>query len=167
MAFTRPSYDVDNIQNATVDTNEQLTMTADQFKILLDKVGKDAQDYIKNTLLPQLENKVAAGYLGALNIVDGTTASNIQAELIRLRNDQEGLVIGQIPDESIVKGKLDPEILNDINSKIKLVDRYNTPTLEIIKGTQITGDIIPKTWTVDVESLSFHNGNTKLSASSR
>jgi hypothetical protein len=31
----------------------------------------------------------------------------------------------------------------------------------------LTADIIPKTWTVDVESLSFHNGNTKLSASSR
>lgn len=75
MAIRRPSYAVNNIQTLANVVKGQ----PNELKQAFDKVGSDNKDYIANVLI-----------------------SDIEAEYVTTE-DIEGLIVGQVPDGTVVK----------------------------------------------------------------
>jgi len=94
-AITAPVYDVDNNQQQ----DRQPTLSYTDFQILLDKVGKDGQDYLIDDLIAELQAE-AAGTAGIFTIgSDGVSfaGDNLGDNLAQAKAEIDGLVAGMLP----------------------------------------------------------------------
>ncbi len=106
--ITAPTYDVDNNQQQ----DRKPTMDYVAFQTLLDKVGKDGRDYLINDLIAELQS-VISNQSGSFTIghnTIGITADNVGDALIEIKDALDGIVLGQIPDNTLTEAKMAAEM---------------------------------------------------------
>ena len=130
MKLTNFNKEVDNISRLSDRPNVEDGYTAASLKALFDKAGVDIKDYINQVLLPELE-ATKNGESGADRIGSGeipsVPGSSVQAKLISLSEQVNGIVNGVIPDGSVTPEKFAPEIAAFLTSASMRVNMYTEP----------------------------------------
>lgn len=108
MAFTRitdPTNNIASLANQPVEAPATLKQKFDQ-------IGEDLKDYVNNTLLTELESSTL-GSDGAKSVglkLSQITATNVNGAVLELYNAITGIVLGQIPDNSLTNLKLGTDV---------------------------------------------------------
>lgn len=130
MKITEFNSDVENISKLSDRPNIEDGYTAASLKALFDKAGVDIKDYINRVLLPELEG-TKNGESGADRIGSGEIPSlpgnSVQAKLVSLSEQINGIVNGVIPDGSVTPEKFASEIADFLTSASMRVNMYTEP----------------------------------------
>lgn len=112
MAFTQPSYAVNNVQQLADIVQGQSTA----LKTTFDKTGLDTKTFLI-ALLAELEAATASASLGASPVATGA-GSTVQSNLAFTYAAIVGVVLGQIPNNSLTVDKFafDPATQTELDS---------------------------------------------------
>lgn len=106
--LTQSTVATDNIQNQP----DQVVSQAVALKLSFDQYGIDSKAYNNNTLLVELQSETV-GTSGSNAIGHGSaniTANNVGDALEEIKADITGVVLGQIPDNSLTNAKLASDV---------------------------------------------------------
>lgn len=116
MSFTRSTTDV-NVHRNMPDYPSNEGYTAAQLKTAFDSSAAGLKDDL-NGLMTELESSSSASNVGAAAIADGDSSdANVQAKLEKLYEDLQGVALGDIPDGTITKAKMDATYAGTIAEK--------------------------------------------------
>lgn len=148
MGFTRSTDNMSIIQELSDLPNTDDGLTAQELKAKFDLGAETLQDDL-NRLMNEIEGDIGSANVGATPVYEGDTSpDNVQDKLEMIYEAVQGATLGQIPDGSITKTKLDQTFANKIAEKdgtmqtnlnaeklggIKIFDlyanaKYHTPT---------------------------------------
>ena len=106
MSFTRSTTDV-NVHRNMPDYPSNEGYTATQLKTAFDSSAAGLKDDL-NGLMTELESSSSASNVGAAAIADGDSSdANVQAKLEKIYEDLQDVALGDIPDGTITKAKMD------------------------------------------------------------
>lgn len=149
MSFTTFSGEVNNITNLPDTPNDTPSagypsgIPAADLKALFDATGAAIKTYINSTLLTELEGTGGAGNIGIATIT-GLTATTIQAALEEILATIEGIVVGQLGDDSVETDMLQAGAVTEA----KIADAAITAD-KLASGTVETGKIADGAVTTD------------------
>lgn len=108
MGFTRSTADLKVHQKLSDYPRVEDGVSAEELKKRFDAPAEQLQKDLNN-LQEELEGVLSASKIGA-NTLDSndTSENNVQAKLEKIRSEIQNTVLGQIPDSSIDKTKMDP-----------------------------------------------------------
>lgn len=106
MEITRFTEDVNNISRLDDQPNDVGGMSAAELKAEFDKAGNSLKNYINEVLLPLLESKDGASYIGVSAIEGIEQAANVQAALAACVGLVQQASVGNVVDGSITAVKL-------------------------------------------------------------
>ena len=116
MSFTRSTTDT-TVHQQMPDYPSAEGYTANQLKTAFDAPATGLKGDI-NGLIDELEDTSSASNLGASAIADGDASDgNVQAKLEKIYEDLQGIALGDIPDGTITKAKLDDDYSATIAEK--------------------------------------------------
>lgn len=102
MAITKLERDLNIISALDNEPNDVSGMTADDLKAKFDEGNKAIQEYINETLIPETE--------AAVEEVRGEIEGAVDEATKNLESQLRGVVLGQIPDDTITAEKLAPDV---------------------------------------------------------
>ena len=117
MGFTRSTADLKVHQKLSDYPRVEDGVSAEELKKRFDAPAEQLQKDLNN-LQEELEGVLSASKIGA-NLLDAndTSENNVQAKLEKIRSEIQNTVLGQIPDSSIDKTKMNPEYDNTLAKK--------------------------------------------------
>lgn len=117
MGFTRSIKDLKIIQKLSDYPNMEDRLSAEDLKVKFDEGAETVQNDL-NTLMKEMEEKTGAENLGAMRLGDGDNSENtVQAKLIYLLGQIQSQALGQIPDGTITRAKMEEEYKKTIAEK--------------------------------------------------
>ena len=160
MGYTKINDNLSVHQSLSDEPNIDDGLAAEELKKKFDEPAEKLKKAF-NDFINELENKVGATGIYAQPIYDGdTTDNNIQAKLSKLHTEIQQTVLGQIPDGSITKPKINSAVFDEIYAyKNYVIGNYtgNCPINESSAEQEISLDFTPSA--VIISSSKFPASN--------